>query len=63
MDVTKKTETTYALTGLTEQQAQDLLSISSLHEDVYNESETETLDNLRQSLLSAGLVRSKGVEE
>ena len=62
MNVTKKTKVTYSLTDLTEQQAQDLLNISAVHEDTYNESETETLDNLRQSLLSAGLVRSEGVE-
>ena len=62
MNVTKKTKVTYSLTDLTEQQAQDLLNISSLHEDTYNESETETLNNLRQTLLSAGLVRSEGVE-
>ena len=62
MNVSKKTEVTYSLTDLTEQQAQDLLNISTLHEDTYNESETETLDNMRQTLLSAGLVRSEGVE-
>ena len=74
MNVTKKTEVTYSLTDLTEQQAQDLLTLAAKAsvstppegmKGIYipvEAGEFETLNNMRQTLLSAGLVRSEGVE-
>ena len=55
MNVTNKTVRTFAISEITEGQAQDLLSIAACHEDQYNESENETLNNLRQALLNVGV--------
>ena len=61
MNVTNKTIRTFTVSEITEHQAQDLLSIAALHEDQYTDSETETLNNLRQALLNAG-VKKRGQE-
>lgn len=55
MNVTNETTRLFTISELTEQQAQDLLNIAAVHEDKFSESEEETLNNLRQALLSAGV--------
>jgi hypothetical protein len=56
MNVTNKTVRTYSITDITEDQAIDLLSITKLFPaDVFSEREEETIDNLRQALLSANV--------
>ncbi len=55
MNVTNKTVRTFTVSEITEDQAQDLLSIAHLHEDKFSEREEETLNNLRQALLTAGV--------
>lgn len=62
MNVTNKTTRLFSILDITEQQAQDLLNISTCHEDQYSESENETLNNLRQAFLAAGLTK-KGKQD
>jgi hypothetical protein len=58
MDVKTETTKTYWL-GMTEHQARDLLSIAMVHELKYTDSEEETLDTVRQTLLATGLKRNE----
>ena len=55
MNVNKKTDVLYSILDITPTQAEDLLSICVCHEAEFSESEEETLSNLRQALLSAGI--------
>ena len=62
MNVTNKTTRPFSVSEITEHQAQDLLSIAACFPaDVFNESEEETINNLRQALLNAG-VKKRGQE-
>lgn len=61
MNVTNKTVKTFSISEISEAQAQDLLSISvKIFPTEVSASEKETLNNLRQALLSAGLQNKKG---
>ncbi len=61
MNVTNKTTKTFSISEISESQAQDLLSISvKIFPTEVSASEKETLNNLRQALLSAGLQNKKG---
>jgi len=63
MNVTNKTTRTFDILDITEQQARDLLSLSiKIFPTEVTASEKETLNNLRQALLSAGLQNKKGDE-
>jgi len=61
MNVTNKTTKTFDILGLTEQQAQDLLFIATNEETINTLAgrEEETLNNLRQALLEAGIKKGK----
>jgi len=60
MNVTNKTTKTFTISDINETQAQDLLSLSvKIFPTEVSASEKETLNNLRQALLSAGL-QNKG---
>jgi len=62
MNVTNKTTRTFDIFDITEDQAQDLLSISlKLFPTELSGSEKETLNNLRKAFLAAGLTK-KGDE-
>ena len=58
MNVTTKTVKSFFV-EMTEPQARDLLNIACVHEQEFTSSEEETLDALRQALLSVGLQRNK----
>ncbi len=63
MNVTNKTTKTFTISQISEAQAQDLLSLSvKIFPTEVTASEKETLNNLRQALLSAGLQNKKGDE-
>ena len=62
MNVSNKTTRTYTVSDITEQQARDLLSVARIHEDQYTDSEEETLNNLRQALLNAGVKLTEGAD-
>ena len=63
MNVTTKTTKTFAVTDLTEQQAQDLMNVACIISDgdrkalALFEGEQETMNNLRQALLQAGVTK------
>lgn len=66
MNVTNKTRKTFSILDITEEQAQDLLSVAckiQTRPDDQGEyiqltgSEMETLNNFRKALLSAGLTK------
>lgn len=66
MNVTNKTTRLFSILDINEQQAQDLLNIACKKETPpgmkgdylpLTESETETLNNLRQAFLAAGLAK------
>lgn len=66
MNVTNKTTRTFDIFDITEDQAQDLLSIACKKETPpgmqgdylpLTESEVETLDNLRKAFLAAGITK------
>lgn len=60
MNVTNKTTRTFDILDITEQQARDLLSIAANDGSTkITESEKETLNNLRQALLTAGLTKGE----
>ena len=62
MNVQNKTTRTFTIAGITEDQAHDLLRAAArTPEDAYRTaSEVETLNNLRQALLGAGITLNKG---
>jgi len=63
MNVTNKTTRLFSILDITEDQAQDLLSISlALFPTEISASEKETLNSLRQALLTAG-VTNKGADK
>lgn len=63
MNVTNKTTKTFTISEITESQAQDLLNIAAncpveqVQQGVITETQRETLNSLRQALLSVGLTR------
>ena len=59
MNVTNKTTRTFDIFDITEDQAQDLFEIAIMyeHDGAISKSEKETLNNLRQAFLAAGLSR------
>ncbi len=59
MNVTNKTTKLFSILDITEQQAQDLLFIATNQEtlNTLSGSEEETLNNLRQAFLAAGLTK------
>lgn len=63
MNVTNKTTRTFTISEITETQARDLLSVARIHEDQYTASEEETLNNMRQALLNAGVKLTEGAKE
>jgi len=63
MNVTNKTTRMFTIFDVTEAQAQDLLSIClALFPTEVTASEKETLNNLRQALLNAGVTKTKGAD-
>ena len=58
MEIKTESTKTYYL-SMTETQARDLLSVAVVHSDEFTESEEETLNTIRQVLLSAGLKRNE----
>jgi len=52
----------FTISEITEDQAQDLLTVARLHEDKFSEREEETLNSLRQALLNAG-VKIEGADK
>jgi len=62
MNITNKTTRTFTISGITEQQAQDMLNMSvQISDDAHRtDGELETLNNLRQAFLAAGLTTTKG---
>ena len=59
MNVTNKTTKLFSILDITEDQAQDLFEIAIMGEDddAISKSAQETLNNLRQAFLAAGLKR------
>ncbi len=62
MNIDSKTLTTYCVSGITQHQAQDLLQICLKPGtgETLDADEKETLNNLRQTLLSAGVIAKRG---
>ena len=64
MNVANKTTRTFDIFDLTEEQAQDLLNLciaapEHLPMDILDDTTQETLNNLRQALLEAGIKKGK----
>jgi len=59
MNITNKTTKLFSILDITEDQAQDLFEVAIMGEDDgdISKSEKETLNNLRQAFLAAGLKR------
>lgn len=61
MNIDSKTMTTYCVSGVTQHQAQDLLQIAIKNgSEALDADEKETLNNLRQTLLAAGVISKRG---
>ena len=58
MNVNNTVVRTFSITDITEDQARDLLRVSANEHEHYEDDLQETLNNLRQALLNAGV--SKG---
>lgn len=64
MNVKGRTETTYSITDMTEQQARDVLNVCVAvqmpeFENEITLDQQETLNNMRQALLASGLQRGE----
>lgn len=62
MNITNKTTKLFSILDITEDQAHDLFEVAIMGEDddAISRSEKETLNNLRQAFLAAGLSRKGG---
>lgn len=61
MNVTNKTEKTFSILDISENQARDLLNVAIMAEDddAISKSAQKTLNKLKQELLNAGITRGE----